>query len=340
MHVTQKNSSEGCMETAALRLGLAGFNDREQDVVRAAVARFRPSRWLCGGMDGADAWLINGARIARMQGSQLRVIDVDAARQASAILLDAGSRPSAVAVASPGQVHADTQLLFDLRKPETLMPVLAEFDRRLHPAKVRYWTAAHLVEHNATVGKAIFELRAGAELLAVADMKGEVAIFPDASEASFDRAAWKHRARRTVTVPPAFERHSLAQLMWQYTTRTARDLLPERYREGAIFFRRAPRIDPQLIEDLHLRVMRELALGPLSLDELQAGLGAGREAVCRAVAALYYVGSITSNPERASQVSGRGGLWTTKSALLDADRPRPAGQGAGADTRPSTAPLL
>jgi hypothetical protein len=68
------------------------------------------------------------------------------------------------------------------------------------------------VEHNGTVGKALFELQAGAAVLAIADMKGTVFISPHATEQEFDHAVWKHRARKTVDVPPGFERHALAEL--------------------------------------------------------------------------------------------------------------------------------
>lgn len=226
--------------------------------------------------------------------------------------------------------------MFNLRRPESLVPVLAELERCLQVRKACYWTAEHLVQHNATVGKAIFELRAGSHLLAVADMKGEVAVWPKASEKDFEQAVWKHKARKTVAIPQEFERYSLAQLIWQYTTRTNRKLLPKRYRECDIFFRRPPRVDPQLIEDTHLLVMRELALGPCTLAELQTRMGAAAEtsAVEAALASLYFVGSITSNPERASHTSGRGGLTAiAPQAVYGNERQIP-------DTRPTTAPLI
>jgi hypothetical protein len=326
------------METAVLRLGLAGFDAREQGAIREIAEMHRAVQWVCTGVDGADAWLVNGARVARTKGDQLRVITESGDGKATAIVLDAGSRPTALAVFE-GVEPSPSVRRFDLRRPESLVPVLADFAQRLHEKKLCYWTAAHLVQHNATVGKAIFELVAGSKLIAVADMKGEVAISPTAKETDFDLGVWKHRARKNVSVPDNFVHHNLTLLLWQYTTRSARDLLPARYRECTIFFRRPPRLDPQLIEDVHLLVMRELAIAPATLARLQSLLKSDGKAVERALAALYFVGSVTSNAERASQVSSRGGLASTPGVLAD-DAAHLRATGSSGDMRPSTVPLL
>jgi hypothetical protein len=326
------------METAVLRLGLIGFSASEQEAIRGVAAGFRQADWLCVGPDGADAWLVNGKRAVWAHGQHVRVTGTDAAGRATAILIDSTSRPTAFADGAAAQLLAP--LLFDMSRPETLVPVLRQLDSKLHGAKTCFWTAAHLIAHHATTGKALFELRAGPELLAVVDMKGEVAVSPVAPESSFDKAAWKHRARKSVLVPDHFRRCALAQLMWQYTTRTRQELLPERYRDGSIFFRRPPRVGPELISDVHLSITRQLALGPTSLPELQKALAIEERIASRALADLYFVGSITSNPERAWQRSDRGALWASRPASLDADKPTPIYKGARPDAPHSTAPLL
>lgn len=326
------------METAVLRLGLAGFSADEQETIRKVASGLRQADWQCGGPDGADAWLVNSERITSAQGTQVRLASTDAALRPAPILIDSASRPTAFAGAAAAQLPAP--LRFDLARPETLVLVLQQLDRELHAAKTRYWTAAHIIANHATIGKAMFELRAGQELLAVVDMKGDVAISPVAPESSFEKAAWKHRARKTVSIPDHFQRCPLAQLMWQYTTRTRQELLPERYRDGSIYFRRPPRVEPELITDTHLSITRQLALGPTSLRELQSALGIGQLVASRALADLYFVGSITSNPERAWQRSVRGVLWASRPASLEAAEPTPIYKGVVPDAPHSTAPLL
>jgi DNA-binding transcriptional ArsR family regulator len=109
-------------------------------------------------------------------------------------------------------------------------------------------------------------------------------------------------------VPQNFARASLALLMWRYVSRSPRDLLPVRYRTGSIYFRRPPRIDPVLVDEEHLLVMRELAIRPASYDELKARLDMQDVVLARTLAALYYVGSITANRLRAGPTPVAGEL--------------------------------
>jgi hypothetical protein len=66
-----------------------------------------------------------------------------------------------------------------------------------------------------------------------------------------------------------------------------------------MFFRRPPRIDPVLVEEEHLLVMRELAIRPATFDELKTRVEMADDLLARTLAALYYVGSITTNRSRA-----------------------------------------
>lgn len=327
------------METAVLRLGLAGFDAGRQAAIRKVAAAFRHVDWDLGGPDGADAWLVNGAGVAAVQEAHVRVMCTDASGRMMPIVIDTGSRPVAfggpVTMPVPGGPHA----LFGLGEPGSLLKVLHRFDRELQPTKACFWTAAHIALHHATIGKAMFELRAGTDVLAVVDMKGHVAVSPAATETAFNQALWKHRARTAVTIPAGFRRIPLSQLMWLYATRTRRELLPPRYRDGAIFFRRPPRVDPQMIDDVHLVISRQLALGPSTFDELQTVLEMKEEALAKALAALYFVGSITSNPDRAWRGSVRGGLWSRSAPLESGAAPLAPG-GTRRDVPHSTAPLL
>jgi DNA-binding transcriptional ArsR family regulator len=77
-------------------------------------------------------------------------------------------------------------------------------------------------------------------------------------------------------------------------------VLPPRYRSSPIFFRRPPRLDPALVEEEHLLAMRELAIRPATYDDLKAQLEISDATLARTLAALYYVGSITTNRARAT----------------------------------------
>ncbi|HEX7891003.1 MAG TPA: hypothetical protein VF522_16735 [Ramlibacter sp.] len=325
------------MELPVFNLGLVGFGVAEERQIRERAARYKQAHWRCGRAEGADAWLINGARVARMTDSRARIIGTDDTGSGAAQLLDVATRPTAVAMPAPQLLQQMVGISFDLRQPDTVAACLAALDGSLAPVRRLFGVAALLVKGSATVGNAVYELRAGAQLLAVADMKGRVYVSPDVGDEQLRRAAWKHRARNMVELPTDFAEHGLSELLWSYTTRTRLDLLPERYLECRIFLRRPPRVRPELLDDQHLRVIRELAVAPADFTELLDRIGMDPKTLRRALAALYRVGSITSNPDRVWTTSLEGTMWSTRAALLDDEGEtnfsRPA------DGHPSTAPL-
>jgi hypothetical protein len=102
-------------------------------------------------------------------------------------------------------------------------------------------------------------------------------------------------------IPVNWPRASVSQLMWQYAQRTERDLLPPHYRSKPLFFRRPPRLAQRQLRDAHLLLMRELVAQPgMTFEALQQSTGLADVALARCLSALYVVGSITSNPRRAS----------------------------------------
>jgi hypothetical protein len=140
-------------------------------------------------------------------------------------------------------------------------------------------------------------------VIAVVDMRGEAAVLPSVRPGNFETAVWKRVDRERISVPPNFARASLSELMWSYVCRSSRNLLPERYRSCTIYFRRPPRVNPLLLSEEHLLVTRELALRPCRYEELVQKVEADEGAVSRALAALYYVGAVTSTRARAAPTS-------------------------------------
>ena len=89
------------------------------------------------------------------------------------------------------------------------------------------------------------------------------------------------------------------------TVRTQRALLPRHYHSGLIYYRRPPRLPQQYLTDSHLLVMRGLMLQPATVKELQQRCGMGDERMARELAALYFVGTVTSNAKRAAPAAAR-----------------------------------
>lgn len=325
------------METPVFRLGLVGFDENEEQLLEQGVGRYRQVRWRCGPPEGADAWMLNSPRAGRVHGSCVRVIASRHAGDGATLMLDLASRPTAVLAPAPQALQQLAGLSFELRSRESVAACLAALDRRLERLRTLYWVAAHLVKCNEMVGKAVYELRAGAQLLAIADMKGTVSILPGLREEQLDQATWKHRARTMLEVPADFDQHALAELLWIYATRTRVNLLPERYTDCPLYLRRPPRVPTALVEDVHLQVIRELAIAPTRFIDLADRTGLDAKVLGRALAALYYVGSVTSNPERAWAASQQGGIWSSRASLRDegAQPFRTPSEG-----QPSTTPLV
>jgi hypothetical protein len=77
-------------------------------------------------------------------------------------------------------------------------------------------------------------------------------------------------------------------------------VLPKRYRTGELYFRRPPRLPQRLLSDAHLLLMRELSTSSGNFADLQQRTGMAAANLAKTLAALYLVGSITSNPKRAT----------------------------------------
>jgi hypothetical protein len=287
----------GAIELPILRLGLAGFSPEQERAIEAAAAASRITHWACSALAGADAWLINGQFAQHLGDGRIRIASRQTGGRSVQVQLSEAKRPVAIAQPAPaGLVGVST---FEIANPQSILEAIGVFEFVLAAEAAQFLLASHIVEQQDALGTGVFELRAKGQLIAVVDMKGDACVLPSARPLNFDLGVWSAIDRERMRVPANFVRASLAQLMWRYVSRTTRDVLPERYRRKRIFFRRPPRIEPVLVDEEHLLVMRELAIRPASFDELKARLEMGDELLARTLAALYYVGSITTNRSRA-----------------------------------------
>lgn len=289
------------IELPVFRLGLAGFSMSQQEDMGAALQRAAPgaSHWEAGELDSADAWWVNGGRVQWLGDSRLRVGSGTAAGRSLQLHLPDIGRP--IAFSQPmacGQVQPAYS--FDMSSIDSMHAVLEKFDAWLAPVAAQFFLASHILEHEAALGSGVFELNLNGNLIAVVDMRGDTGVLPGAGPSDFEEAVWRRRTE-ALEIPEGFARASLAQLMWQYATRTQRDLLPKHYRTGALYFRRTPRLPARLLKDSHLLLMRELVAGPATFDALLRRCALDEVALAHSLAALYFVGTVTSNPKRAAR---------------------------------------
>jgi hypothetical protein len=293
------------LELPVLRLGTAGFNAEQQDQVQAAVngAATPIAVWEMVPFTQADAWWVNGARTLAMPDGTLRVGPGTPTARSIQLNTREIDRPLAFAkpLAGPGFEPA---FAFDLNDRAQAAALLRRFTAWLQPVIAQFSLASALIDHYGALGGGTFHVLRGPTLLAVVDMRGDVGVLPTAEAVDLEDALWR-RVSGPAAFPENFARLSMSQLMWNLAMRTRRDLLPAHYRTGLLYFRRPPRLPQQWLSDSHLLLLRELASGCGTLDELQGRTGLPQAHVARDLAALYLVGAITSNPKRAAQGATR-----------------------------------
>lgn len=288
------------IELPVLRLGLAGFAVQQVAELDAMLRRSAPGRhaWQIGHFTDADAWWLNGARTQRAGDDQVRILPAIPTERSLQLNMQEVDRPVgfalplAFAPSHPGYT-------FEPDSVASINAVLEKFESWLQPVAAQFSLAARIIEQESVLGSGMYHVMLNGRLLAVVDMKGDIGVFPSAGPADFDDAMWVRQPEMTE-IPDSFVRTTLSELMWHYAVRTTRDVLPKRYRSGMLYFRRPPRLPQRLMSDAHMLLMRELSATAATFADLQQRTGMAAAPMAKALAALYLVGTITSNPKRAT----------------------------------------
>lgn len=288
------------LELPVFRLGLAGFSAQQEAGLAAVLSSAAPGAmvWELGLMADCDAWWVNGLRVEWLGNETVGIATGSPGGLSLQLHLPEVDRP--VAFSLP-LVCGEFQpaYSFDAASRRSMNAVLEKFEAWLSPLSAQFCLASHIVEHETALGSGTFHVHLNSTLLAVVNMPGEIAVLPSASPSDFEEAVWS-RPRSGVEIPDDFVRTSLSQLMWQYAVRTQRDVLPRHYRTGMLYYRRPPRLPQRAVLDSQLLLMRELASAPATFETLRERCGLEAGQLARDLAALYFVGSITSNPKRAA----------------------------------------
>lgn len=291
------------IELPVLRLGLAGFAAQQVAELDAMLRQSAPGRhvWQLGHFSEADAWWLNGARTQQVSDGTIRIVPAIPTERSLQLNLQEVDRP--VGFSLPlAFTPSHSSYTFEPASVASINAVLEKFEGWLQPAAAQFSLAARIIEQESVLGTGMYHVMLNGRLLAVVNMQGDIGVFPSAGPADFDDAMWVRQPTRT-DIPDSFVRTTLSELMWQYAVRTTRDVLPKRYRTGILYFRRPPRLEQRLMSDAHLLLMRELAASAATFADLQRRSGMPSITLAKALAALYLVGTITTNPKRAGVVS-------------------------------------
>lgn len=286
-------------EWPVLRLGLAGFSREQEALIAQGVAALSGLLpWEIVPAAEADALLLNGTRARALDDGSL---EIGCAEGGQALRLDPRAARLPLAFSLPfalsGYESADT---FDLGAPFTLRRTLEKFEGWLRPQSLQFCLASRIVQERIEIGPHVFHVSVQGRLIAVVSRRTGVAVLPIASPALVPQASWARRPELAAETPAHFERASLAEVLWRYALRSRRDLLPAAWRNGLLWWCRAPEVPHRLLRDGHLLVARELAQGPASLSQLERRTGLPPAQLARDLAALGLVGAVSNDRRRAT----------------------------------------
>ena len=282
---------------------MAGFSVDQQERLKTALAD-QPAGWPVwrkSRFADADAWWINGSNIRVLRDGTVKVAGASGRDRGVQLNLEEIDRP--IAFAKPlAQPDFEPMYTFDPASDTSVRGVLQQFEGWLRPLRAQFALGAQIIQRESSLKTGVYHVSHKSTLLAVIDLQEwRAGISPTARPVDFDDAAWEKRPSMANAAPERFVRCSLTQLMWTYAQRTGRDVLPARYRDCIIYFRRSPRVPLRLLQDSHLLVLRELSSAPGTFDTLLQRTGLSAAKLGRHLASLYFAGSITSSRGRAAR---------------------------------------
>lgn len=299
MRRTNELAEQHAFRGLNLLIGLFGFTPGQQRILKHSLVRCSTGsvEWHLASTQDADAWFINGARAQLLGDGSIRIPPGSAGGPSTRFTLEAVDRP--VAFAQPiACAELEPACRFSLSSDASIRSVLRELENRwLSKSAVQLWLAERLVSREDLSGR-IYHVALNGRLLAVVDRLGDVGLLPGVLLEELELADWMPRPSAARFVPPHFHCSSFSEVIWQFAVRPERELLPARYRQMRIHFRRPPRVPQRLLRDEHLKVIHALAAESLTFDALRLRCCLEDEILSRALAALYLTGAITTDVSR------------------------------------------
>lgn len=288
------------MEQPTLRLGLLGFSEPDTERLQGWVAQQQPGwpQWMVFDPHGADAWMICGNSAEVLGRDALVIRHPFGSDQRLTLNRAEVDRPLAFSTPLPDGFASGE--FFDAADEAGVRQRLQRFEAWLRPLRTQFALGSLLVDRMHAFPRGVIRLLLDDRMVAVIDMdRALVGLHNPARPVDLNQATWVPGKGAAIDIPASFMRLSLHRVMWTFAVRTARDVLPPRYRERVIHLRRVPRVPARWLDELHLRLMRELMVRPATLDELVVRLALPGPLLERSVTELYFGGGLTTDPDSA-----------------------------------------
>lgn len=288
------------MEQPVLRLGLLGFAEPVGLRLQAWASQVQPGwpAWRTSDPHLADAWMISGESVEVLGRDAVVICHPHGSGERLTLNRAEVDRPLAFATPLPeGFASAE---FFEAGDEKSVRQRLQRFEAWLRPLRSQFALGAQLVDRLSHYKGGVVHVMHESKLLAVIDLdRWQTGLFIPARPVDLSMAEWVRRPTLAHDIPSSFIRLPLHRVMWTYAVRTARDILPARYRQQTVHLRRVPRLPARWFDEVHLIIMRELMGHPGSLDELQQRTGVPIGELAHRLAALYFAGGVTTDAESA-----------------------------------------
>jgi hypothetical protein len=296
---------QALLELPVLRLALVGFSPAEQAVLEMGLDKIRAGLpWCQSALPDADAVFACGPRALAHPGGLLQINPGLSGLQPVLLDINDSSRPLAFSVplTVPGCLSANT---FDIRKPESIRAMLVQFTGWLRPLAVKFWLASRIVQERLDLGSTVYHVSVEGRLQAVVSRRNGVGVLPIADPKQLADSVWARRPGLADEIPGHFVQTGLMEVLWQYAMRTRRELLPQSFRSGPLYWCRAPQLRQRLFRDSHLMIVRELVHGSPTFAELGRRTGLSDEVLARDLSALRITGAVTQDRRQALKAAGQ-----------------------------------
>jgi hypothetical protein len=280
-----------------MRMGLVGFAD-ERQLRNLFATRNRNLHWERWAFMDADALWINGENAQPMRGHMVRVPAAEPGKPATVLNLKEIDRPTAFTLPIRNG-YFTPPLAFDPHHTDQVADVLNQFEADLLDTAVDLTLAAEISARRHHLASPSYHLSVRGKLVGVFSVTGEIGLAQHLSPYELVQAEWAGRPPAGADVPSHFRHTTMAHLMWRYVMRNVDDLLPSRYRSGPIYWRRMPAVPSKWVREEHMLLISALSSGPQTLRGLVESSGLSDAAVRQALAALYFGGSLTTDPRKA-----------------------------------------
>ena len=286
-----------------------GFS-MEEYLVALLRTRSALLKWEVCNIQDADALWVNGESVAMVSHDLVRVAGTESQPE---VLLDLKHLARPTAFTTPiADDRIRPPVTFDSRSAPSVDKVLRRAETVLQPLVMQLAVAAHMADRLSELTSETYHLVRGGKLVAVVNVGGAIGIDLALTPLHVEESIWKGLPAAAGEIPASFFTTTFSEVLWVYVSRVETDLLPRRYRTAKLYFRAIPRVSQRHITNTHYQILSELASEPQNFRRLQHAIGLRKDALANALSVLYYAGSITTDPARATKGAVR---------VSDADSP-------------------